>query len=106
MSVPSGWEPATQRAQEFLDLLTLEEKAWLVTGVPGPCIGNIGSIPRVNFTGLCLQDWPNAVRASDFVSVFPSDLTIASSWDRKLIYDRYYALALEYRDKGAQVVLA
>lgn len=106
MTAPRDWESAAEKAQNFLDLLTVEEKAWLVTGVPGPCIGNIGAIPRLNFTGLCLQDGPNAVRASDFVSVFPSGLTIAASWDRKLIYDRYHALGHEYRGKGAQVALA
>lgn len=77
ISIPTGREYAAGKAQNFLDLLTLEEKAWLVTGVPEPCTGNIGSIPRLNFTGLCLQDGPNAMGASDFVGVFSSGLTIA-----------------------------
>lgn len=94
------------KAAHFVSQLTLDEKAWLVTGVAGPCIGNIGPIPRLNFTGLCLQDGPNAVRPSDYVSVFPAGITIASSWDRDLIYERYHDLGLEYRGKGAQIALA
>ncbi|KAE8130674.1 glycoside hydrolase superfamily [Aspergillus pseudotamarii] len=101
-----GWETALDKATHFVSLLTLDEKAWLVTGVAGPCIGNIGPILRLNFTGLCLQDGPNAVRPSDYVSVFPAGITIASSWDRDLIYERYHDLGLEYRGKGAQVALA
>ena len=93
------------KAEHFVSSLTLDEKAWLVTGVPGPCIGNIGPVLRLNFTGLCLQDGPNAVRPSDYVSVFPSGITIASSWDRDLIYDRFHDLGLEYKGKGAQVAL-
>ncbi|KAJ5261815.1 hypothetical protein N7497_004280 [Penicillium chrysogenum] len=101
----SEWETALNKAEHFVSSLTLDEKAWLVTGVPGPCIGNIGPVLRLNFTGLCLQDGPNAVRPSDYVSVFPSGITIASSWDRDLIYDRFHDLGLEYKGKGAQVAL-
>ncbi|OGM48425.1 hypothetical protein ABOM_003397 [Aspergillus bombycis] len=102
----NGWETALHKAEHFVSQLTLDEKAWLVTGVPGPCIGNIGPVLRLNFTGLCLQDGPNAVRPSDYVSVFPAGITIASSWDRDLIYERFHDLGLEYRGKGAQVALA
>ena len=32
------------KAIHFVSLLTLDEKAWLITGVAGPCIGDIGPI--------------------------------------------------------------
>lgn len=51
-----AWEDAFIKAQSLVSNLTLEEKVMVVTGTPGPCVGNIPSIPRVGFGGLCLQD--------------------------------------------------
>jgi hypothetical protein len=48
----------------------------MVTGVQGiqtgGCIGNIGAIPRLNFTGICMLDGPQAINRADLVSVFPA----------------------------------
>jgi len=101
-----GWESALVKARDFVSELTLEEKSYMVTGHPGPCVGNIFPIPRLNFSGLCLQDGPAALRDADFVSVFPSGVTIASSWDRKMMYDRAAAMGREFKGKGAQIALA
>jgi hypothetical protein len=38
----------------------------MVTGQAGPCVGNIVAIPRLNFSGLCLQDGPLAIRVRKF----------------------------------------
>lgn len=65
MSGGHGWEDAYAKAQAFVSQLTLLEKINLTTGVGfqgGPCIGNTGTIPRLNFTGLCLQDSALGVR--------------------------------------------
>ena len=51
----NGWEDAFSQAADFVNQLTLEEKVQLVTGTPGPCIGNIAPIDRLGFRGLCLQ---------------------------------------------------
>lgn len=85
--------------------LTLEEKADVVTGQPGPCVGNIVAIPRLNFSGLCLHDGPLAIRIADYASVFSTGISAGASWDRKLLYERGYAMAEEYRAKGAHVIL-
>jgi len=77
----------------------------MVTGYPGPCVGNILAIPRLNFSGLCLQDGPLAIRVADYASVFPAGISIAASWDRKLMYERGLAMGQEFRDKGAHVML-
>lgn len=79
----------------------------MVTGnsSAGGCIGNIGAIPRLGYLGLCSQDGPTALNRADMVSIFPAGLTAAASWDRDLIYERGNALANEFRDKGAHVVL-
>lgn len=78
----------------------------MVTGQPGPCVGNIYPIPRLNFSGLCLQDGPASLRTADLVSVFPAGVTIASSWDKQMMYDRSLAMGREFKAKGAQIALA
>ncbi|KAL4862485.1 hypothetical protein BDV12DRAFT_207188 [Aspergillus spectabilis] len=101
-----GWEEAFARAQEFVAQLTLDEKADMVTGQYGPCVGNIVAIPRLNFPGLCLQDGPLSIRVADYASVFPAGVTVASTWDRKVLYERGYAMGEEFKAKGAHIALS
>ncbi|KAH7377525.1 beta-glucosidase 2 precursor [Cadophora sp. MPI-SDFR-AT-0126] len=101
-----GWEEALAKAKEFTAQLTAAEKADMVTGKPGPCVGNIVAIPRLGFGGLCLQDGPLAIRTVDYASVFPAGVTTAASFDRKLMYERGAAMGAEFRGKGAQVALS
>ena len=101
-----GWAAALSQAQGFLAQLNLTEKAYLVTGVDGPCVGSIAPIPRLGFGGLCLQDGPAAMRVADFSSVFPAGITTAASWDKTLIYLRGVAMGQEFRGKGANIILA
>lgn len=101
-----GWETAFEKANAFVANLTLEEKAQLVTGAsPGPCVGNIGAIPRLGFDGLCLQDGPLAIRLATYASVFPAGLTAAASWDRGLIFARGMYMGAEFKGKGSHVAL-
>ncbi|KAK5114391.1 hypothetical protein LTR85_010213 [Meristemomyces frigidus] len=99
------WATAFAQASAFVAELTLEEKALLVTGTPGPCVGNISPIPRLNFSGLCLQDGPLAIRQATYASVFPAGLSVAASWDRALAKQRGVDMALEFKGKGAHVAL-
>ncbi|TKA68603.1 hypothetical protein B0A55_08915 [Friedmanniomyces simplex] len=100
-----GWSDAFQQASAFVSQLTLEEKARLVTGTPGPCVGNIGAIERLGFNGLCLQDGPLAIREATYASVFPAGLSVAASWDRDLARQRGVDMGQEFRGKGAHVAL-
>ncbi|KAL6711435.1 hypothetical protein ACN47E_004369 [Coniothyrium glycines] len=100
-----GWDVALEKARKFLVQLTLEEKAGMVTGTPGPCVGNIAPIPRLNFSGLCLQDGPLAIRQAVYASVFPAQLSVAASWDRSLTRQRGLYMGNEFRGKGAHVAL-
>lgn len=77
----------------------------MVTGVPGPCVGNILPIPRLGFDGLCLQDGPLAIRVADYASVFQAGVSAASTWDKDIMYERGHAMGAEFRAKGAQVAL-
>ncbi|KAM5344885.1 hypothetical protein ACJ41O_010747 [Fusarium nematophilum] len=101
-----GWEAAFAKAQNFVAQLTLEEKADMVTGQPGPCVGNIVAIPRLGFDGLCLHDGPLAIRVADYASVFSAGVSAASTWDKNILYERGLALGREFRAKGAHVALS
>ncbi|KAF2738686.1 beta-glucosidase [Polyplosphaeria fusca] len=100
-----GWEAAFVKAQAFAAQLTVEEKADMVTGQPGPCVGNIVAIPRVGFNGLCLQDGPLAIRVADYASVFSAGVSAAATWDKDILYERGFAMGQEFRAKGAHVAL-
>ncbi|PSK53122.1 Beta-glucosidase 1 [Elsinoe australis] len=100
-----GWEAAFAQADAFVSNLTLEEKAYVVTGVLGPCTGMIKTIPRLGFNGLCLQDGPLAIRQADYASVFPAGLTTAAAWDRGLARLRGYQIGAEFAGKGSNIAL-
>ncbi|KAJ6051081.1 hypothetical protein N7460_001615 [Penicillium canescens] len=105
MTGNGGWETALVKAKRFVSKLTLEEKSWMATGQPGPCVGNVLPIPRLNFSGLCLQNGPQCVQQGDYSSVFVSGVSAAASWDRQLLYDRGNAMAKEHKAKGSHVIL-
>ncbi|RYC60055.1 hypothetical protein CHU98_g6175 [Xylaria longipes] len=100
---PDGWDDAYKRAHEFVSNLTLLEKVNLTTGTGNQadlCTGNTGSIPRLGFRKLCLQDGPVGVRYTDMNSAFSAGINAAATWSRSLIRQRGEALGSEFRDKG------
>lgn len=101
-----GWDAALAKARDFVSQLTIEEKAGMVTGTPGPCVGNIVAVPRLGFNGLCLQDGPLSIRVADYASVFQAGVSAASTWDKEILYERGLAMGQEFRAKGAHVALA
>lgn len=105
MTGVGGWEEALAKAKAFVALLTLEEKSDMVTGTPGPCVGNIVAIDRLGFPGLCLQDGPLAIRVADYASVFPAGVSTAASFDRELMYERGQYMGAEFKAKGAHIAL-
>ncbi|GAP85818.1 putative glycoside hydrolase family 3 protein [Rosellinia necatrix] len=108
------WADAYDKAIKFVDQLTMEEKASLASGVTSStgtagtlngCSGNIAAIDRMNFTGLCLTDAGQGVRATDFVSGFPSGIHVGASWNKELTRSRAESMGLEFRVKGANIAL-
>lgn len=77
----------------------------MVTGQPGPCVGNIVAIPRLGFQGLCLQDGPLSIRVADYASVFSAGVSAAATWDREILYERGLAMGKEFKAKGAHIAL-
>ena len=62
--------------------------------------GNSGSVPRLNYPGLCLNDAGNGPRAMDGVNAYPAGLHVAASWNRSLAYDRGLYMGAEFKAKG------
>ncbi|KAI2468592.1 glycoside hydrolase family 3 protein [Annulohypoxylon bovei var. microspora] len=103
-----GWEDAYVKAKEFVSQLTLAEKVNLTTGVGWEgekCVGQAGSIPRLGFRSMCMQDSPLGIRYADYVSAFSSGQTVAASFDRSLMYRRGQAMGAENKAKGVDVLL-
>lgn len=95
------WEQAVTMAKAFISQLTLEEKCHLTAGTGGPCVGNIASLPRVNFSGFCVQDTPSGVGDNVlYATAFVGGIHIAATWDRDLFYRRGVAIGKEFRGKG------
>ncbi|KAK5730170.1 hypothetical protein LTR15_000104 [Elasticomyces elasticus] len=102
------WASAYSKARAFVSQLTLEEKVNLTTGTGWEldrCVGQTGSIPRLAFRALCLQDSPVGVRDTDFNSVFPAGVNVAATWDRGVAYARGQAMGYEHKGKGVDVQL-
>lgn len=89
--------------------LNTTEQIGLVTGGYGasqlPCVGSIAAVERLSFDGMCFSDGPAGYSRSDGVSVFASGITVAATWDRRLMYERAVDLGEEFRAKGAHVHL-
>jgi beta-glucosidase len=78
----------------------------MVTGQAGPCVGNIVAIPRLNFSGLCLQDGPLAIRVADYASVFSAGVSAGATFDKAIMKERGMAMGAEFKAKGAHVALS
>ncbi|KAH7056013.1 beta-glucosidase-related glycosidase [Macrophomina phaseolina] len=101
----TAWAAAYEKARALVAQLTQDEKSNLTRGYTGACVGNTGAIPRLGIEPLCFADAPDGIRGSDFVSAFPSQLHLATTWDRNLMYQYGKALGEEYHDKGINVAL-
>lgn len=62
-------------------------------------------MPRLNYSGLCLNDGPAGVRGPDFVSAFPAGSHLAATFDRELMYRYGLAYGAEFKGKGVNVAL-
>ena len=69
------------------------------------CLGNTGSIPRLNFSSLCLIDTPNIAELADFHSAMPGGVNVAATFDRQLACARGAAIGKEMLLHGGDVFL-
>lgn len=71
------------------------------------CTGFTGTVERLGFPGICLNDGPSGFRGeSNGTSTgFPAQIHIGASWDRNLAYQRAKQLGIEFKAKGVNVFL-
>ncbi len=99
--------PATDRPEEALRGLALEEKVRLLTGKD---LWSTWPIDRIGLRRMVMSDGPSGVRGEvwderDPSLNLPSATTLACSWDLDLARRYGAALAVEARRKGVDVVL-
>ncbi|KAL2119336.1 hypothetical protein VTJ04DRAFT_6296 [Mycothermus thermophilus] len=100
----SSWREAYEKAYALVSQMTLAEKVNITSGV-GIYMGNTGSVDRLGFPQLCLQDSALGVASADNVTAFPAGITTGATWDKQLMYARGVAIGKEFRGKGANIHL-
>jgi beta-glucosidase len=129
-AMADGWSwddrslPAQERARMVVDQMSTEEKLALVHGglgapwggepKPPGAIGSAGFVSGISRLGIPpLQETdaelgvanPGFIRPGDAATAMPSDLALASSWDRDLARREGEAVGAEARAKGFSVLL-
>ncbi|KAL2212862.1 glycoside hydrolase family 3 protein [Sarocladium strictum] len=103
------WADSYKKAASMVANMTLPEKVNITTGTGwsmGLAVGNTGPATNVGFPGLALQDGPLGIRFADRATAFPAGITVGATWNRRLMYERGKAHALESRMKGINILLA
>jgi len=101
------WAAAHAKAVALVSMMTLEEKSNITVGTSTStgCSGVTGSVPRLNWPGLCLSDAGNGLRNTDFVNGWPSGISVGASWNRELALQRGTQMGGEFKTKGVNVAL-
>ncbi|KEY70196.1 hypothetical protein S7711_03416 [Stachybotrys chartarum IBT 7711] len=102
------WAEAHAYARNLVSQMTMEEKVNLTYGYDAPvngCNGRLGSVPRLGFKGLCLNNAGNGVGGTEGTNAYPAALHVGASWNRQLAYDRALHMGREFKRKGANVAL-
>lgn len=94
--------PIEQRVDDLLPRLTLEEKLDLLSGKNG---GETTDIPRLGIPSLRVTDGPHGVGWGVKATCFPTDISMAASWNPDLVYEVGQALGDETRAAGRNVLL-
>ncbi len=106
----------TANTKHILDQLTLEEKAWIISG--GGDFWHTRAIPRLGIPALTLHDGPHGLRQvlpkegqsaleeSYPATSYPSLSAVACSFDRELVFGLGQALGAEAKAAGVDVLLA
>ena len=91
-----------QRVDDLLPRLTLEEKLDLLSGKNG---GETMDIPRLGIPSLRVIDGPHGVGWGTKATCFPTDISMAASWNTDLVYAVGQALGDETHAAGRHVLL-
>jgi len=96
----------SERIDDLLAEMTLEEKVVLCTGVD---LWHSGGVARLGVGPLKVSDGPSGVRGERFSGTrstsFPCGTALGATWDTGLVSEVGMAMGDEARDKGVNVVL-
>lgn len=104
-SAASKWAAALNRAGTMTPQMTSEELNNVTYGFSSACSGMTGSVPRVGWDGLCMNDAGEGVRGTDLVNAYAEGISIGASWNAELAYERARYMGAEFRRKGVKVAL-
>ena len=100
-------DPASQRAEELLKKLTLDEKLQFIlskypsNATPGGGVGYIEGVTRLHIPDINISDSATGSgSATQLSTTFPATIALAASWDRKLSYDYGKEIAIQLRAQG------
>ena len=100
-------ERASQRAEELLKKLTLDEKLQFILSKypsnanPGGGVGYIEGVTRLHIPDVNISDSATGSgSATQLSTTFPATIALAASWDRKLSYDYGKEVAIQLRAQG------
>ncbi|KAI5369394.1 putative glycoside hydrolase, family 3, glycoside hydrolase family 3 domain, immunoglobulin [Septoria linicola] len=105
-----NWTEAYDKARTLVAKMTDAEKNNITTPASDlrGCTGFTGSVERLGFPGICLNDGPSGFRGegNGTSTGFPAQLHIGATWDRNLAYQRAKQMGIEFKAKGVNVALA
>jgi len=99
----SGQTPS-EKAKAMLAKMSLDEKITMLHGSGGGYTGNTPENKNLGIPPLNLNDGPQGFRSGGS-TCWPSDLTLAGTWDTSLAGKFGEAIGQEFYDKGANVML-
>ena len=110
----NSWDDSYEKAKQFVSKLSFDEKFSLMYGTDnmksvsdGGCVGQIDPIKNANFKGMCLQDGPAGVRYAKGTGIsWQSNLNVAATFDKELMYDIGKAQGEENKEKGINAFLS
>jgi len=103
----TSWAAAHAKAVALVSQMTLEERSNITVGYPPStgCSGVTGSVPRLNWAGLCLSDAGNGLRNTNFVNAWSSGVHVGATWNKDLAMQRAFHMGAEFKKKGVNVAL-
>lgn len=104
------------KVKELIASMTIEEKSAIIHGSE---FFKTGSVERLNIPKLSMSDGPMGFRreytwdswepidnSDDYVTYFPCNKALASTWNTDLAFAFGNALCLETRGRGKDIILA
>lgn len=97
-------EQGPDRVERLLSSMTLQEKIDYISGVNG---FSVRAVPRLGLPPVWMSDASSGVRGIDApVTIFPSPIAMAASWNRLLIEELGRCIGQECRAIGVSLLLA